>query len=122
MRRIAIALVFLMVSAASDAQAGPLRRMASRMSRGPAGRTSAARAPAADTSSCAAVAAHMAATGRMDHYGNPTRTYEGVGFSTSSAQDALDRCCYSRSGMVVVDSSVARGAGGWYAIKRYSPN
>ena len=33
---------------------------------------------------------------------------------------ALRNCCYSNSGMAVVDQGVAQGAGGqWYACKRY---
>ena len=66
-----------------------------------------------------AAAGAMAAIGRVGHFRNPTATLEGVGFSTSSPQDALGRCCYSDSGRLVVDSAVVRGPGGWYAVKRY---
>lgn len=103
-----LSLFSLLVS--SEAHAGPFRRRSS---------VSSSR-PNIDTSTCASVASYMASTGRMKHCGNPTETHEGVGFSTYSAQDALDRCCYSSSGMEVVDSAVARGSRGWYAIKRYS--
>jgi hypothetical protein len=43
---------------------------------------------------------------------------EGVGFSTVSAQAALNNCCYTGQ-RTVVGSSVVRGASGWYAVKIY---
>lgn len=65
------------------------------------------------------VANRMAMENTMRHYGNPTGTYEGVGMG-STPEDALNRCCYSRSGMRVVDQGVACGRNGrWYACKRY---
>ena len=45
-------------------------------------------------------------------------TAEGVGFSTYSAQDALNNCCYTGQ-RSVAGSSVVRGADGWYAVKIY---
>jgi hypothetical protein len=55
----------------------------------------------------------------MRHHGGNSG-YEGVGMSSVSAEDALARCCFSRSGMAVVDQGVARGTdGNWYACKRY---
>lgn len=43
---------------------------------------------------------------------------EGVGFSTASAQDALNHCCFTGQ-RTVAGSSVVRGADGWYAVKIY---
>lgn len=43
---------------------------------------------------------------------------EGVGFSTYSAQHALNNCCFTGQ-RVVAGSSVVRGADGWYAVKIY---
>ncbi|MEO8495711.1 MAG: hypothetical protein ABI614_11615 [Planctomycetota bacterium] len=43
---------------------------------------------------------------------------EGVGFSTSSAQAALNSCCYTGQ-RSVAGSSVVRGSDGWYAVKIY---
>jgi hypothetical protein len=104
-----VTLIALVVVAAlsGSADAGPFRRRASAVISNVSHATAAGAARA------------MAAIGRVGHFRNPTATAEGVGFSTSSPQDALDRCCFSRSGRVVVDSAVARGPGGWYAVKRY---
>lgn len=63
----------------------------------------------------------QAATGRMAHVGPlPTGTVEGVGFSTSSPQAALDACCYSRSGLPLISQAVARGRNGWYAVRSFA--
>ncbi len=43
---------------------------------------------------------------------------EGVGFSTYSAQHALNSCCFTGQ-RPVAGSSVARGSDGWYAVKIY---
>ena len=43
---------------------------------------------------------------------------EGVGFSTYSAQNALNNCCYTGQRRVA-GSSVFRGSDGWYAVKIY---
>lgn len=43
---------------------------------------------------------------------------EGVGFSTYSAQAALNNCCYTGQ-RTVAGSAVVRGASGWYAVKIY---
>lgn len=43
---------------------------------------------------------------------------EGVGFSTSSAQHALNICCFTGQ-RPVAGSSVVRGSDGWYAVKIY---
>lgn len=65
-------------------------------------------------------AAQQASEGRMRHVGGSMGTahYEGVGFSTVSADDAVRKCCYwgqrTPSGIGVV-----RGANGWYATVLY---
>ena len=43
---------------------------------------------------------------------------EGVGFSTASAQSALNGCCFTGERRVA-GSSVVRGSDGWYAVKIY---
>lgn len=62
----------------------------------------------------------QASQGRMRHVGGSfgAGRYEGVGFSTESADDAIRKCCYwgQRS---PVDIGVARGANGWYATVLY---
>lgn len=71
------------------------------------------------THSAQGVAEMMASRGVMQHFGNPTGGYEGVGMG-STPEAALGRCCYSNSGMRVVDQGVACGRNGrWYACKRY---
>ena len=70
------------------------------------------------TGSAQGVAELMASRGVMGHFGGNSG-YEGVGMG-SSPEDALSRCCYSNSGMTVVDQGVACGSNGrWYACKRY---
>lgn len=61
----------------------------------------------------------MCHTLRMGHYGG-NRGYEGVAMSYAGPEAALRSCCYSSSGMPVVDSAVAQARNGaWYACKRY---
>lgn len=43
---------------------------------------------------------------------------EGVGFSTYSAQNALNNCCFTGQ-RPVAGSAVVRGNDGWYAVKMY---
>jgi hypothetical protein len=70
------------------------------------------------TATAQGVAELQASNCRMGHYGGNSG-YEGVGMG-SSPEDALGRCCYSNSGMRVIDQGVARGRDGrWYACKRY---
>lgn len=62
----------------------------------------------------------QAAQGRMRHVGGSLGSggYEGVGFSTRSAEDAVRNCCYwgQRQPTAV---AVSRGANGWYANVLY---
>ena len=71
-----------------------------------------------ETSTAQGVAEIQARLGRVGHFGG-NRGYEGCG-SGPTPEAALRSCCYSNSGMIVVDKGVARGRGGqWYACKRY---
>lgn len=64
------------------------------------------------------VAEMMARSGQCCHFGGNSG-YEGVG-TGSTPEKALNNCCYSRSGMRVVDQGVACGRNGrWFACKRY---
>lgn len=65
-------------------------------------------------------AASMAGAGRLFHSGRfvPGASYEGVGFSTVSGDDAVRHACYwGQREPVSID--VRRGAGGYYAIVQY---
>lgn len=73
---------------------------------------------AGHTGSAQGVAEMMASRCVMQHFGGNSG-YEGVGMG-NSPEEALGRCCYSNSGMAVVDQGVACGRNGkWYACKRY---
>jgi len=66
------------------------------------------------------VANRMARLLRMQHLGNPTGGYEGVGMSAHSPQAAIQNCCYYGR-RPLRDSGVAQGANGmWYACCRYN--
>ncbi len=62
----------------------------------------------------------QASEGRMRHVGGSMGAgrYEGVGFSTVSADDAIRRCCYWGQ-KTPVEIGVARGPKGWYATVLY---
>lgn len=70
-----------------------------------------------DTSTAQGVAEMQAARGVCSHFGGNSG-YEGVGFSSSSADDAIRRCCYwgQRRPREI---GVARGPRGWHACVRY---
>jgi hypothetical protein len=55
--------------------------------------------------------------GRMAHRGG-VYAYEGVGYSTVSADAALRNCCYYGQ-KTIVESAVVRGVNGWFACIRY---
>lgn len=63
-----------------------------------------------------AKAEQQAREGRCRHVGGSfgAGRYEGVGFSTRSADDAIRACCYYGR-RPIVDCGVARGRNGWYA-------
>lgn len=77
-------------------------------------------ADACDHCIARAKAQQQASEGRMRHVGGSLGSggYEGVGFSTRSADDAIRKCCYwgQRS---PVGIGVARGNNGWYATVLY---
>ncbi|WP_353208307.1 hypothetical protein [Sphingorhabdus sp.] len=75
--------------------------------------------PAPSNSTAQGVAELMARSGSCQHFGG-NRGYEGVGMSSAGPDAALNSCCYSRSGMRVVDQGVAHRNGRWYACKRYA--
>ena len=58
-----------------------------------------------------------ARAGRMAHRGG-SYAYEGVGYSTRSADDAIRNCCYWGR-RTPVEIGVARGRNGWFACVRY---
>jgi len=89
--------------AATVADGGPLRRIV-----------------ASATATGDGHAAAMAASGRIFHSGRfaPGASYEGVGFSTVSPQDAIRHCCYWGQ-RTPVSIDVRRGTGGWFAVVQY---
>jgi hypothetical protein len=70
-----------------------------------------------DNSTAQGVAEMQASRGVCSHFGGNSG-YEGVGFSTSSADDAIRRCCYWGQRRPR-DIGVARGPRGWHACVRY---
>lgn len=65
-------------------------------------------------------AQQQAAEGRCRHVGGSMGSgqYEGVGFSTVSADQAISRCCYWGQ-RTAIGIGVARGRNGWYATVLY---
>lgn len=62
-------------------------------------------------------AEYQARTGVMQHVGPvPAGCVEGVGYSSSSPEQAL-RTCYSNSGLPCVEEAVVRGPAGWFAVR-----
>jgi hypothetical protein len=68
-------------------------------------------------------AEQMARTGVLRHCGTAGGRREGIGFSTSSAQQAVESSCFYRDAMRgryrIVERGVARGPRGWFAVIRY---
>ncbi len=64
-----------------------------------------------------------ARTGRMAHCRVLNGKREGVGYSSSSAQQAIESCCFYRDAQRgryrIVEKGVARGPRGWFAVIRY---
>lgn len=71
----------------------------------------------ANTSSAQGVAEAQAQAGQCRHFGGNSG-YEGVGYSTTSADHAIRSCCFwgQRKPREI---GVARGRGGWFACVRY---
>lgn len=65
-------------------------------------------------------AQQQATEGRMRHVGGSfgSGRFEGVGFSTRSADDAIRHCCYWGQ-RTPVGIGVARGVKGWFATVLY---
>ncbi len=65
-------------------------------------------------------AQQQASEGRMRHVGGSLGSggYEGVGFSTRSADDAIRACCYWGK-RTPTGIGVVKGANGWYATVLY---
>jgi len=113
MRRVCLLVAVVVAVSAfvptAEARWGRRRSSGSSVSAAPAG---------GDTSTAQGVADIQARLGRVGHFGGNSG-YEGCGMGMSPAA-ALANCCYSNSGMSVVDQGVAQGSGGrWYACKRY---
>lgn len=72
---------------------------------------------AANAQSAQQSAQQSAAVGRMAHRGGHYR-FEGVGFSTRSAAQAIQNCCYYGQ-RPAIEIAVARGRNGWFACVRY---
>ncbi len=60
----------------------------------------------------------LAALGRLTHSGRLAGRYEGIGFSSRSADEAIRSCCYWGR-RHPIDIGVARGAHGWFAVVGY---
>ena len=64
-----------------------------------------------------------ARTGRMAHCRVLNGRREGIGFSSSSPQQAIESCCFYREAQRgryrIVEQGVARGPRGWFAVIRY---
>ena len=65
----------------------------------------------------------MARTGILRHCGRANGMREGIGFSSSSAEEAVRSCCFYQDAMRgryrIVEKGVARGPRGWFAVVRY---
>lgn len=72
-----------------------------------------------DNTSAQGVANTMAARNYVSHFGGHPGMYEGCGSGWTKDQ-AYNNCCYSNSGMKVVDVGYAQSNNGmWYCCKRY---
>lgn len=64
-----------------------------------------------------------ARTGRLTHCRVLNGRREGIGFSSSSPQQAIESCCFYRDAQRgrcrIVEQGVARGPRGWFAVIRY---
>ena len=73
-----------------------------------------------DNTSAQGVANTMASRNCVSHFGGHYNTYEGCG-SGWTQNEAYNNCCYSNSGMSVVDVGYAQSKYGmWYCCKRYT--
>ena len=73
-----------------------------------------------DNSTAQGVANTMSQRNCVSHFGGHGGMYEGCG-SGWTQNEAYNNCCYSNSGMRVVDVGYAQSKYGmWYCCKRYS--
>lgn len=115
MQKIVLILAFIGSIIAIEAEAGPFRRSRSYSNNS---YTSNGNIVGGSNSTAQGVAEMQARSGVCRHFGGNSG-YEGCGMG-STPEAALNNCCYSRSGMAVVDQGVAQGSNGmWYACKRY---
>jgi hypothetical protein len=114
MMRVLMAAILVMVFVC-EADARVLRR--ARISQAPSSKTVYSGGPQAVAEAKAQRAAAMRFKGHLGGGFGGGRA-EGVGFSTRSAQDALNHCCFTGQRRVA-GSAVVRGADGWYAVKIY---
>ena len=65
----------------------------------------------------------MARGGVLRHCGRAGGKREGIGFSSSSAHQAIESSCFYKDAMRgryrIVERGVARGPRGWFAVIRY---
>ena len=109
-------LLLAVVAAVDTAHAAPRGRRTRYYSTVPTQQYTSSNSYAAGTAQ--GVAELQAQNCSVGHHGGNSG-YEGVG-SGFTPDQALGNCCYSNSGMSVVDQGVARGKDGrWYACKRY---
>ena len=63
---------------------------------------------------------YMSRTGFFGHRGRHGGGYEGIGFSTTSADDAIRRCCFwGKRQPVEIATSFSVRRRGWVAVVRY---
>jgi len=63
---------------------------------------------------------YMARTGRFGHCGRHGSGYEGIGFSTVSADHAIRSCCFwGKRRPVEIATSFSARRRGWVAVVRY---
>lgn len=63
---------------------------------------------------------YMARTGFFGHRGRHGGGYEGIGFSTTSADDAIRRCCFwGKRQPTQIATSFSTRRRGWVAVVRY---
>ena len=124
MKRISMPLAFLMVvSMGMAAQAGPFglfNRQPVRNTAHVAQHATQGAVYGVAGGIAQAKAEQQARSGVMRHVGGSMGAgrYEGVGFSTESADHAIRKCCYWGQ-RTPVDIGVARGRTGWYATVLY---
>jgi hypothetical protein len=101
--------VFLLVLLAIPAHGAPLKLF---------GRSRPAPAARAGLNLSALESATISAQNGVAAHRGGSYAFEGVGFSTVSADQALRNCCYYGQRQIV-ESAVVQGNRGWFACIRY---